>query len=305
MRVFFVFLLFSSILSAQQTESFLDKDTVKVGFPIKLTYRVKMNGNFPWVKSSTKIFPSFTVESPKDTAFVELVKEEILSDKVGWQRFETTLIPWDTGRVVLKSKTYKLGDSLLYFSSDTVVVAIGVIEGNGDIIDIREKFTEINQNSPEKEQPQNWVYWLYSLIGIGLFSALLYWFLQKKKKSASRSSLKTPKERALNDLENLKNTRSWESDQKQYYDKLSWILRTYITEEYCINLLDKTTSETKILLKKMGLQKNSILQIEELLNSADLVKFAASSSSNRFAEEKLEMCIRLIESLGNSNDNVE
>jgi len=305
MRVFFVFLLFPSILSAQQTESFVDKDTVKVGFPIKLTYRVKMNGNFPWVKSSTKIFPSFTLESPKDTAFVELVKEEILSDVVGWQRFETTLIPWDTGRVVLKSKTYKLGDSLLYFSSDTVVVATGIIEGNADIVDIREKFFEKKKNIPEKKQSNIWIYWIYALVGFGLFSGLLYWLWQKRKKKSAQSLLKTPKDRALNQLENLKNTRSWESDQKQYYDKLSWILRTYLTEEYCISLMDKTTSETKILLKKMGLQKHSLLQIEELLNSADLVKFAASSSSNVFAEEKLEMCIRLIDSLDNSEENVE
>jgi RNA-binding protein YhbY len=116
--------------------------------------------------------------------------------------------------------------------------------------------------------------------------------------------LKTPKEQALNELNSLKNSRTWEINQKEYYDKLSWILRTYITEEFLVNLMDKTTSETTVLLKKMGLQASLIKEIEEILNSADLVKFAASSSSHNFAKEKLESCVALIDTLKKNDENV-
>ncbi|MFM7299774.1 MAG: hypothetical protein ACKO1R_01380, partial [Crocinitomicaceae bacterium] len=167
-----------------------------------------------------------------------------------------------------------------------------------------EKFIDLGKNSNDDEQKNNWIYWIYLFIGLGLLSALLYWVLIKRKRKSRESLLKTPNERALNELEKLKNARTWETNQKDYYDKLSCILRTYITEEFLVNLMDKTTSETTILLKTMGLNASIVKKIEEILNSADLVKFAASSSSHIFAQEKLETCVALIDTLKKNDENV-
>jgi len=302
MKVVLLFLFFPFILFSQEVEVFTNVDSLKVGIPFKLTYRVKLNGTFPWKEKSSKVFPAFSLENPKDSCYVELVKEERIKDSEGWQKYEMTLIPWDTGTVVLKETKYSLGDSTVKFSSDTVFVSTELINSSNDIIDIREKFIESSKNSNNDEQKNNWIYWVYLFLGLGLLSALLYWVLIKRK--SPEFLLKTPKERALNELEKLKKTRNWETNQKDYYDKLSWILRTYITEEFLVNLMDKTTSETTTLLKTMGLNTSIVKEIEEILNSADLVKFAASSSSHIFAQEKLETCVALIDTLKKNDENV-
>ncbi len=304
MKVVLLFLFIPFVLFSQKVEVFTNIDSLKVGFPFKLTYRVKLNGTFPWKEKSSKVFPAFSIENPKDSCFVELVKEERVKDSVGWQKYEMTLIPWDTGTVVLKETNYSLGDSVVSFSSDTVYVSTELINGSNEIIDIREKFIDSNKSSNDNQQKNNWIYWIYLFIGLGFLSALLYWVLKKRKRNSRAYLLKTPKERALNELNSLMNSRTWETNQKEYYDKLSWILRTYITEEFLVNLMDKTTSETTVLLKKMGLQASLIKEIEEILNSADLVKFAASSSSHNFAKEKLESCVALIDTLKKNDENV-
>lgn len=304
MKVVLLFLFIPFVLFSQKVEVFTNIDSLKVGFPFKLTYRVKLNGIFPWKEKSSKVFPAFSIENPKDSCFVELVKEERVKDSVGWQKYEMTLIPWDTGTVVLKETNYSLGDSVVSFSSDTVYVSTELINGSNEIIDIREKFIDSNKSSNDNQQKNNWIYWIYLFIGLGFLSALLYWVLKKRKRNSRAYLLKTPKERALNELNSLMNSRTWETNQKEYYDKLSWILRTYITEEFLVNLMDKTTSETTVLLKKMGLQASLIKEIEEILNSADLVKFAASSSSHNFAKEKLESCVALIDTLKKNDENV-
>ena len=304
MKVVLLLLFIPFVLLSQKVEVFTNIDSLKVGFPFKLTYRVKLNGTFPWKEKSSKVFPALSIENPKDSCYVELVKEERVKDSEGWQKYEMTLIPWDTGTVVLKETIYSLGDSVVSFSSDTVYVSTELINGSNEIIDIREKFIDSNKSSNDNQQKNNWIYWIYLFIGLGFLSALLYWVLKKRKRNSRAYLLKTPKERALNELNSLMNSRTWETNQKEYYDKLSWILRTYITEEFLVNLMDKTTSETTVLLKKMGLQASLIKEIEEILNSADLVKFAASSSSHNFAKEKLESCVALIDTLKKNDENV-
>ena len=44
-----------------------------------------------------------------------------------------------------------------------------------------------------------------------------------------------------------------------------------------IHLLEKTTSETKLLLAQKGIKKDLITKIEDVLQQSDMVKFAKST----------------------------
>ena len=44
-----------------------------------------------------------------------------------------------------------------------------------------------------------------------------------------------------------------------------------------IHLLEKTTSETKLLLAQKGIKKDLIAKIEDVLQQSDMVKFAKST----------------------------
>jgi hypothetical protein len=64
--------------------------------------------------------------------------------------------------------------------------------------------------------------------------------------------------------------------EKQHYSELSYHLRNYFSYCFELNLLEKTTQETVLLLKQRGLEPFKITEIQALLNGADLVKFAQS-----------------------------
>ena len=57
-------------------------------------------------------------------------------------------------------------------------------------------------------------------------------------------------------------------------------MRSYLTERFELSFLDKTTFQSKILLKKIDLPESLRIKIVELLTSSDYIKFADSSMSN-------------------------
>ena len=79
---------------------------------------------------------------------------------------------------------------------------------------------------------------------------------------------------AINTLENL---RLWEKQKtKEHFIELSLLIRTYLSSRFTINLLEKTTFETKLLLQQKGLEDKTIDTIILLLTESDMVKFAKS-----------------------------
>ena len=305
MKYWFWMLILSFSGFAQQTEVKVSDSEIQIASPFKLTYRVKINQAFPWKNKGIKYFPAYTLENSKDSAEIEVLNTRVVASGDGWQEYIFTLIPWDTGTVVLEGIDYKVAGSIISFPSDTVVVTTALLKGKKDIVDIREEFVENSEQSEEELDKNSWLYWLYTFLSIGFFCALLYWGWKKRQKKLKKEVLLSPRERAHEQLSLLKREKVWEIDQKEFYDRVSFILKKFITEEFQVGLLDKTTTETSILLKKLKLGDANIKSIEELLNSADLVKFAASTSSNDFAQDKLNSCFELIEILARENTHVE
>jgi len=78
-------------------------------------------------------------------------------------------------------------------------------------------------------------------------------------------------------IDRLEKERLWEKGKlKEHYIELSFILRSYLSTIYGINLLEKTTKETNILLQQKGLKEITIQSIINILNESDMVKFAKS-----------------------------
>ena len=80
------------------------------------------------------------------------------------------------------------------------------------------------------------------------------------------------------------------SELKEYYSELTGIIRKYLDEKVYDHSLESTTSEliSRLRLLKEGnqidLSKETIKNIESILERADLVKFAKSAPDIRLAE---------------------
>jgi hypothetical protein len=81
---------------------------------------------------------------------------------------------------------------------------------------------------------------------------------------------------AFRELEKLKEEQLWQKGElKNYYTKLTEILRQYLENRFKVFSLELTTAETLDALVKTGFKRDaSYTQLKAILTGADLVKFA-------------------------------
>ena len=117
---------------------------------------------------------------------------------------------------------------------------------------------------------------IFCLILLGI---LIYVFIRRRR-GQSILPLKTkpalpPHIIALNDLNELVNSDLWASgDVKEYYVRLSDIIRIYIEGRYSIKAPDMTTSQLVEMFKIINIDDNVTDRVELFLSECDLVKFA-------------------------------
>ena len=84
---------------------------------------------------------------------------------------------------------------------------------------------------------------------------------------------------ALNAIAKFKGrTADTEEDLKHYYDELTEVLRTYIKERFGIDALEMTTMQIVDAITQTG-DQTALYELRELLETADLVKFARMEAS--------------------------
>ncbi|MCB0374822.1 MAG: hypothetical protein KDD04_02790, partial [Sinomicrobium sp.] len=109
---------------------------------------------------------------------------------------------------------------------------------------------------------------------------------------AQKEALLPPYDRAILALKKLDESRYLiQSEYKAYYSRLTDIVRAYLEEEVNVAALESTTNE---LIAKLEMLKDSetlkinndtIKQFHNILQTADLVKFARSRPETRLAEQ--------------------
>ena len=115
---------------------------------------------------------------------------------------------------------------------------------------------------------------LLLLIAAGYF---IYLYIKKRNRKPTQEEIIMaipPKEYAISQLEKLKEENLIEKGQiKEYYDKLSDILRFYVSRVYKIDGMEKTTTELYHLLKNYA-PADFNRDLKQYLITCDFVKFA-------------------------------
>jgi len=139
---------------------------------------------------------------------------------------------------------------------------------------------------------------LLPYLGIGLVFLLLLlllgWYLHNKQKEEVTETYVRPvpaHEAALQRIESLIQERLWQQDKtKAYYSQLTDIVREYIEKRFDIAALESTSDELVDMFKKQnGLVETALLrELEQLLQTADLVKFAKQKPTMAIHERSLK-----------------
>lgn len=257
----------------KQVQASIDSTKIRIGSQFNLTLKAKVDTsasvNFPEGKTfgSLEVLQSYPIDTIKDGAMYELVK------KYGLTQF-------DSGRYVVPSLPVIINNKSI--RTDSLLVEVRNIE----VDTLKQKMFDIKPVLEAKSDTAFW-YWLLAILAaIGAAAYGVWWYLKKRKKPAPKAAKEvfvSPIEKATIELQNLEKKELLQKGAvKDYYSELTNIARTYIEEAIHVPAMESTTSELieamqlAVRKKRMNLTQDTFEQLEKILRTADMVKFAKS-----------------------------
>lgn len=165
------------------------------------------------------------------------------------------------------------------------------VEDNSEIKDIK---------PPLRVAPDWKMILLYVLLGLALITLALYLYRRymknhRKTERTEPEVYKTPYQKAVEELEQLRAMHLWQSGQlKLYYTEVTDIMRRYFESQYGIQALESTSDEfiEQVRSKQFG---NAVLvPLAGFLNTADLVKFAKYIPDNQMNSAMIDRAFEIL-----------
>ena len=101
---------------------------------------------------------------------------------------------------------------------------------------------------------------------------------------------------AIRELEKLSNQKLWQNGKvKEYYSRLTEILREYLDGRYGVGAMEMTSDEIVAAMKAAEVEPKYITKLGELLSESDLVKFAKYIPSEECHEESYNTVYYFVE----------
>ncbi len=277
--------------------------TFLLAFPMLYAQEVKVETNTKNIKIGEQIQYKVSVETPADTpvsfpegqtfAPLEMVKTraaDTLRDGGKYRLVkEYYLTQFDEGKYTIPSQKIRINNKD-YFT-DSLLVEVHTVA----IDTLKQPLYDIKPIQEVKKPftSYGWILTIIAAVLLLLIVAFIYFvFIRKKKLPFLQTKKKLPPfDRAIQDLKELQNSKYLiQSQHKEYYTRLTDIVKAYLEEEVHILAKESTTDEllTKINLLqekgKLNLNQETITNLKRVLQTADLVKFAKNKPSDDNAE---------------------
>ena len=271
----FLLLLFAVAVFGQQKrlETSIDSTKIKIGSQFNLTLKATVDSTsavgFPEGKTfgQLEVLESYPTDTIKKGALYELIK------KYGLTQF-------DSGRYVVPGLPVIIDGEP--FQSDSLAIEVT----NVKVDTLKQKMYDI-KDVATADSKMSWL-WLYILLGLAAIGAagfFAYRYFKNRKVEPKQAPVvfKSPIEKATIQLRNLENKELLQKGAiKDYYSELTDIARTYIEEAIHVPAMESTTSELieamrqAVMRKRMSLSRETFEELERVLRTADMVKFAKS-----------------------------
>ena len=282
-KIILIFLTLSTICFSQKAE--LDTNSILIGDQIQLNISAnfELNETYNWPLFTDSVFEKVEIisrgevkENKNDSTF--LISQQLI------------LTSFDSGSYYIPpfifNKHKKTNGLLLN------VHTIHITDSNNKAYDITsakigttEDFTEEELNKIRRKR------WIIAgiIFGALLLSFLIYYLVKKYKRDGTILKPKViipPHVTALNKLQSLKKEKLWQKGElKEYYTRISTIIREYTELRFEFNALELPTSDIIKQLEKLKDEDTKIL--ESILKKADNIKYAKGLSLEE--ENKLIM----------------
>lgn len=207
------------------------------------------------------------------------------TDKLRLQK-NMLFIAWDSGFQSIPSIpiAYKYGGKTDTFYTRKITMKIDFPQVDTTLADIK----------PILKEPLKLVDFIWYILG-GLVLILVVVLIIRSSKRKNlpppppvQAPPLLPHELALKQLEALEKQRMWQSGQvKAYHSALTYIVREYLEKRYGILALEQTTDEILAQLRQRDFDFSLSQKLGDVLQTADLVKFAKAEPTAAFHEQAM------------------
>lgn len=260
-----------------QVRAEFDSAAILIGEQTKLTVEVagrdvKTSFVFPMLDDSLAGGLELVERLPMDTSRLEDGTVKIAAHYL--------MTGWDSALVYIEALPVVAGGDTFWSNGLTLKVVDIPVDTVDAICDIK----------PVYEPPFDWrFFWTVViivvlsllLIGGGVWAYFKYFRNKFRKGTTEDEKTVDPRPAhviAMEQLENLRQEKLWQGGEvKRYYSRLTEIVKVYVSRRYGINATEQTTDELLSELKmntRIEASKESVEDLKELLQLADLVKFA-------------------------------
>jgi len=273
-----VALLLGSSLQAQEANAVLKDQNIQIGEQTKIQLELRFPAGqavmLPNLQDTITKFIEVVKVSDLDTTFDEDdISIQLITQTV-------TITSWDSGFHAIPPFVFKVGEDSIKTQANLLEVKSVKLQAETDIKDIK----DIKEHLEVPFSLSDWLLAHRWEVGGSVFALLLLilgiiLYLRYRNK-AEAEVIEVPKEAAdvlaLKQLEALEKETLWQKNQvKEYYVRLSFILREYIGNRYQLHALEHTTDEIMLLAERLPkLNKELKEKLKETLLLADLAKFA-------------------------------
>lgn len=276
-RILLFFLFLSTITFAQQVKVEVDTTNIRIGeqFHFKISVNDTANVIIPKLENlkGLEIVEDYKI----DTIQNSLIKKYLLTG-------------FDSGAFYIPSQQIFIRNRAQITDSILINVATVAIDTT------KQKMFPIKAIQSEPYTFDDFLpYLIWVILGLLLIGGLIYYLKTRKKEEATEEEMIAalpPFEEAIERLHKLDEKLLWQNNEvKKYYSELTEIIRSYIEKELKIPALESTTDELIDTLadfndaKTIETSREAIRKLKELLQEADLVKFAKSKPLSHEIEE--------------------
>jgi hypothetical protein len=259
-----------------QVNAQFDSTYVLIGDQVKLRIELEKKNNVQVQ------FPVWTDQLTSDIEIVEVLPVDSVKISGDLTRYMQDILvtSFDSGRHEIPPLRFPFVDEEL---TDTVSTRSLYLDVLTMPLDTTQHIADIK---PIYQVPIGWQDiwpWLVRigliLLALALIGFIIYVFICRKNNQPIFSAPKPvepPHVIALRDLDLLRTEKLWQNNRiKEYYTRLSDIVRTYIEGRFAVSAMEMTSDEILSGLSGAGFEDNNLVdRLRQLFMLSDLVKFA-------------------------------
>lgn len=145
--------------------------------------------------------------------------------------------------------------------------------------------------------------WVLLVWAVAIVAIVVWWLVERKRRHGSiivhhePQDTRTPEERALQTLDELRQRRLWQQGkQKEYHTELTDAVRRFIEESTGIRATELTSDET-VEAVTYGTWDVDCAPLRDIFATADLVKFAKSEPQAHEHERSMDEAVRFVQQM--------